>query len=40
MNRGVEIASDVADNPQNSLILRQVETGVAIRQAVLEHVLG
>ncbi|MHB2165960.1 aspartate carbamoyltransferase catalytic subunit [Alsobacter sp. R-9] len=35
MNRGVEIASDVADGAQ-SLIREQVEMGVALRMAVLE----
>ncbi|HMB09588.1 aspartate carbamoyltransferase catalytic subunit [Saliniramus sp.] len=35
MNRGIEIASDVADGPQ-SLIREQVEMGVAVRMAVLE----
>jgi len=35
MNRGVEIDSDVADDPQISLIQNQVEMGVAIRMAVL-----
>jgi aspartate carbamoyltransferase catalytic subunit len=34
MNRGVEIASDVADSPR-SLILEQVSNGVAVRMAVL-----
>ncbi len=34
INRGVEITSDVADS-QNSIILNQVENGVAIRMAVL-----
>jgi aspartate carbamoyltransferase catalytic subunit len=34
MNRGVEIASDVADSPR-SLILEQVANGVAVRMAVL-----
>jgi aspartate carbamoyltransferase catalytic subunit len=34
INRGVEITSDVADS-QNSIILDQVENGVAIRMAVL-----
>lgn len=34
INRGVEITSDVADSP-NSIILNQVENGVAIRMAVL-----
>ncbi|EEA91908.1 aspartate carbamoyltransferase [Pseudovibrio sp. JE062] len=35
MNRGVEIAAEIADGPQ-SLIREQVEMGVAIRMAVLE----
>ncbi|TAK40156.1 MAG: aspartate carbamoyltransferase catalytic subunit [Lysobacteraceae bacterium] len=39
MNRGVEIADDVADGPQ-SLVLRQVANGVAVRMAVLEALLG
>jgi aspartate carbamoyltransferase catalytic subunit len=34
INRGVEITSDVADSPQ-SVILNQVENGVAIRMAVI-----
>lgn len=34
INRGVEISSDVADSP-NSIILDQVENGVAVRMAVL-----
>ena len=34
INRGVEITSDVADS-QQSLILKQVENGVAIRMAVI-----
>jgi aspartate carbamoyltransferase catalytic subunit len=34
MNRGVEIDSDVADG-NNSIILQQVENGVAVRMAVL-----
>jgi aspartate carbamoyltransferase catalytic subunit len=34
INRGVEITSDVADS-QHSIILEQVENGVAIRMAVL-----
>jgi aspartate carbamoyltransferase catalytic subunit len=38
MNRGVEIASSVADGPQ-SLIKDQVEMGVAIRMAVIEALL-
>ena len=35
MNRGVEIDSDVADDPRVSLIADQVESGVAVRMAVL-----
>jgi aspartate carbamoyltransferase catalytic subunit len=38
MNRGVEIASDVADGPW-SVILDQVTNGVAVRMAVL-YLLG
>jgi len=34
INRGVELADDVADGPQ-SIILEQVEAGVAVRMAVL-----
>ncbi len=34
MNRGVEIESEVADGP-NSVILRQVANGLAVRMAVL-----
>ncbi|MCE2513899.1 MAG: aspartate carbamoyltransferase catalytic subunit [Acidobacteria bacterium] len=39
MNRGVEIASDVADGP-SSVILEQVANGVAIRMAVLYLLAG
>jgi aspartate carbamoyltransferase catalytic subunit len=39
MNRGVEIATDVADGTQ-SLIREQVEMGVAVRMAVLEALAG
>jgi len=39
MNRGVEIAADVADDPR-SLITQQVSCGVAIRMAVLFSLLG
>jgi len=38
INRGVEITDEVADGPQ-SLILRQVNNGVAVRMAVLEALL-
>ncbi|MEJ0047986.1 MAG: aspartate carbamoyltransferase catalytic subunit [Rhodospirillales bacterium] len=36
MNRGVEIDSAVADDPERSLIREQVEMGVAVRMAVLD----
>jgi aspartate carbamoyltransferase catalytic subunit len=36
MNRGVEIAGDVADDINRSAILDQVELGVAVRMACLE----
>jgi aspartate carbamoyltransferase catalytic subunit len=39
INRGVEIDSDVADSKQ-SLILQQVENGVAVRMAVLYLLAG
>jgi aspartate carbamoyltransferase catalytic subunit len=39
MNRGVEIATDVADGAQ-SLIREQGEMGVAVRMAVLEALAG
>ena len=39
MNRGVEIAAEVADGPQ-SVIREQVTNGLAIRMAVLEAVGG
>jgi aspartate carbamoyltransferase catalytic subunit len=39
MNRGIEIASDVADGPQ-SVIRDQVRNGVAVRMAVLAEVIG
>lgn len=39
MNRGVEIASEVADGPQ-SVIRDQVRNGVAVRMAVLEAVMA
>lgn len=38
INRGVELSSDVADSP-NSIILDQVQNGVAVRMAVL-YLLG
>ncbi|KAA2215158.1 aspartate carbamoyltransferase catalytic subunit [Teichococcus oryzae] len=36
MNRGVEIDSAVADDPERSVIGEQVEMGVAVRMAVLD----
>ncbi len=39
MNRGVEIADEVADHPR-SLILHQVANGVAMRMAVLDLLVG
>jgi aspartate carbamoyltransferase catalytic subunit len=39
MNRGIEIADAVADD-ERSLILNQVTNGVAVRMAVLFHLLG
>ena len=38
INRGVELSSDVADS-EHSIILNQVENGVAIRMAIL-YLLG
>ena len=39
MNRGVEIASEVADGSQ-AVILEQVTNGVAVRMAVLYLLAG
>ena len=39
INRGVEIASSVADGPQ-SVILEQVTYGIAVRMAIMSMVLG
>jgi aspartate carbamoyltransferase catalytic subunit len=39
INRGVEIAPEVADGPY-SLILNQVENGLAIRMALLYLLAG
>lgn len=39
INRGVEIAADVADGPQ-SVILEQVSNGIAVRMALLFLLLG
>jgi aspartate carbamoyltransferase catalytic subunit len=39
MNRGVEISADAADSDR-SVILDQVESGVAVRMAVMYLLLG
>lgn len=39
INRGVEIASSIADGPQ-SVILEQVTNGIAIRMAIMSQTLG
>jgi len=39
INRGIELSSDVADSGR-SVILEQVEKGVAVRMAVLSLLLG
>jgi aspartate carbamoyltransferase catalytic subunit len=39
INRGVELSSDAADS-HHSIILNQVENGVAIRMAVLYLLAG
>jgi aspartate carbamoyltransferase catalytic subunit len=40
INRGLELDSDVADDPQRSVILQQVANGVAVRMAVLAMLFG
>lgn len=40
MNRGVEIDDALADDPERALILEQVESGVAVRSAILELITG
>ena len=40
INRGVEIDSELADDINRTLILEQVELGVAIRMSVIEHLLN
>ena len=39
INRGRELSSEVADS-QRSVILNQVENGIAVRMAVLEQIIG
>ncbi len=40
MNRGVEIADDVADDPTKSIILKQVQNGVPTRMAILDYAIN
>lgn len=40
MNRGVEIADDVADDPHRSLMKKQVANGIPTRMAILDMVMG
>ena len=40
MNRGVEIESELADDPRRSLITLQVELGVAVRMACLDLLIS
>ena len=40
MNRGVEISPDIADDPSYSVILDQVNNGVAVRMALLYLLTG
>lgn len=40
INRGLELDSAVADDPERSVILDQVTHGVAVRMAVLAEVIG
>lgn len=39
MNRGIEISPEVADGPQ-SCVLEQVTNGIAVRMAILYHLIG
>ena len=40
MNRGMEIAADVADDPKRSTVVEQVSNGVSVRMAVLYLLLS
>lgn len=40
MNRGVEIADEVADDPTRSLMKKQVANGIPTRMAILDMVMG
>ncbi len=40
LNRGVEMTSELADDPKHSVIREQVEMGVAVRMAVIDLLLS
>ncbi|GJL86028.1 MAG: aspartate carbamoyltransferase [Micavibrio sp.] len=40
MNRGVEISDELAEDPERSLIARQVANGIPTRMAVLDMLIG
>jgi aspartate carbamoyltransferase catalytic subunit len=40
VNRGLELDSEVMDDPQRSAILQQASNGVAVRMAVMAMTLG
>jgi len=40
MNRGVEISDDLAEDPERSLIAKQVANGIPTRMAVLDMLIG
>ncbi len=40
VNRDVEISSELADDPKYSVIREQVESGVAVRMAVLDLLIN
>ncbi len=40
INRGLELASSVADDAAHSRILKQVENGVSVRMAAIYHTIG
>ena len=40
MNRGIEIADDVADDPHKSLILKQVSNSIPVRMAILDQAIN
>ncbi|MGE4313951.1 MAG: aspartate carbamoyltransferase catalytic subunit [Pseudobdellovibrionaceae bacterium] len=40
MNRGVEIADDVADDPHRSLIFKQMENGLPVRMGIFDKLVN